>query len=422
MSTATDAIPTTTGSAPTGSTTGRTTPPVIPRRGFGFALTGVSVLIMMTGASAPSPFYPLLQERLGIGPIGVTVAFAVYAVALLVALLTVGSLSDHVGRRPLIMGGFVLLAVSVLLLWHVDSGGVLDLARILQGFASGALVSTLSATIADVAPPTRPQAATLVNTLAPMLGLALGTILSGFLLQAVPDAAADIFLALAIAYLAIGALIWLVPETSARERGWARALIPRAAVPRAARPLFRLSIPIVLAGWATGGLFFSLGPSIVHAELGVESRLDGALVVGVLPFAGALAALALRTRRPLVQAVFGSTALAVGTALMVLALALGSLPLFIVALAVAGMGFGTAFMGTISSLVPLAAVHERAGLFAALYIASYLSFGIPAVVAGTLSSTIGLHATVIGYGVIVALASGIAAVARARAGSARAVA
>jgi len=415
----TSTLPTPTQAAPTRPAPSRPAAPVppgssVPRRPFGLALAGFASTLMLAGASAPSPFYPELEVRLGIGSIGVTIAFALYALALLVALLTIGSISDHLGRRPVITAGFVLLAGSMLLLWHVESGTTLYLARVLQGLASGALISTLSATIADFAPPKRPQVATLLNTLAPMVGLASGTIGAGLLLQTVADASSWTFLPLAAAYLVIAGLIWIAPETSSRARGWARAIRPRAAVPPAARRLFAVSIPIVLSGWATGGLFLSLGPTIVHTELGVDGQLGGALVIGLLPAAGAIAAWVLYRRRPVVAAVYGASALALGTVLLLVALTTASLPVAIVAVVIAGTGFGTAFMGTIASLVPLAQLHERAELFAALYIVAYLSFGVPAVIAGILASVIGLHATVLGYGVVVAIAAGTAAIGRAR--------
>ena len=63
---------------------------------------------MMAGASAPSPFYPVLAQRLGFDAIVITSVFAVYALALLLTLLAAGSLSDHVGRRPVIIAGLVL--------------------------------------------------------------------------------------------------------------------------------------------------------------------------------------------------------------------------------------------------------------------------------------------------------------------------
>lgn len=386
-----------------------------PRGRAGFALAGLATTLMLAGASAPSPFYPVLQERLALGSLGVSIAFAIYAVALLAALLTIGSLSDHIGRRPVLSAGFAVLAVAVVLLWHADSAGALYTARALQGLASGALIPATSALLIDLTPADRPRRGSLVNSLAPMLGLALGTIGAGILLQTVPDAAATAtFLPLAVIYVLVAAAVWAMPETSPRRAGWAGSLIPRAAVPPAARGVFAVSIPIMLGGWATGGLFFSLGPTIAHTELHVDGLLGPALVVGVLPLAGALAAYVMRERRPIVSAVYGAAALAVGTLVMELALALSSLPIYLIAVAIVGTGFGTAFMGTVGSLTPLAAPDERAELFASVYIVSYLSFGVPAVLAGALATVFGLHATVVVYGFVVVLAAGLAALLRAR--------
>lgn len=390
----------------------------VPRRNVGLALSATATTLMLAGASAPSPFYPALEERLGIGAIGVTIAFAVYAVALLLSLLVVGSLSDHLGRRPVIAVGFALLAVSVVLIWHVESGEGLYFARTLQGIASGALIPALSATITDFAPSRAPRLATLMNTLAPMAGLAVGTIAAGLLLQTVPDAATWTFAPLTVAYLAIAALVWLLPETSPRVEGWRSALRPRAAVPVAARRLFTVSVPIVLGGWATGGLFLSLGPVIMRDELGVQGQLAGALLIGLLPASGALSAAVMHRRAPLTTTIYGAAALSAGTMLLLLALVTTSLPIAIAAIIVAGTGFGTAFMGTIASLLPFAAVHERAELFSSLYIVAYLSFGVPAVIAGALTALLGLHATVLLYGAVVAVAAGGAAILRA-AGAAR---
>jgi len=386
----------------------------LPRRAFGYALTAIAVVVMMAGASAPSPFYPTLEERLGIGPVDITVVFAVYAVVLLATLLTAGSLSDHIGRRPVISAGFAILAVSLILLWSAGSGGMLIAARAVQGAASGLLLSALSATVTDFAPPSNPRSASVVNSVTPMFGLALGAVFAGALLDlsATPDE--FVFLPLAAAYVVIALAIWLAPETSAREEGWRRSLRPRVAVPRPVRRVFALSIPVLVASWGTGGLFLSLGASIVHAELHVDGHLGQGLVIGVVPLAGAVAVLLLRNSSPRTAVLYGASALAAGTALSLVGLALASFPLYLVAVLVVGTGFGTAFMGTIGSLIPAVAVHQRAELFAALYTVCYLAFSIPAVVAGAFTATVGLPATVLVYGIVVALAAASAVVLRLR--------
>jgi hypothetical protein len=61
------------------------------------------IVAMMTGmtftasGAAPRPLYHLYEERFGLTPAMVTVIFAAYVLSLLLALLTTGALSDHVG-------------------------------------------------------------------------------------------------------------------------------------------------------------------------------------------------------------------------------------------------------------------------------------------------------------------------------------
>ena len=72
----------------------------MPRRlpqGVAFWVVGLTYLVAMASSAAPSPLYPIYQNAWGFSSTTLTVVFAVYALALLAALLTVGGLSDHVG-------------------------------------------------------------------------------------------------------------------------------------------------------------------------------------------------------------------------------------------------------------------------------------------------------------------------------------
>ncbi|MGL1475041.1 MFS transporter, partial [Vibrio parahaemolyticus] len=73
-------------------------------------------------------------------PVATTLIFAIYAIPLLLALLTLGSLSDRVGRRGILTVGSVALSVSLLMFWAADSFLLLLAARALQGLAAGLLV------------------------------------------------------------------------------------------------------------------------------------------------------------------------------------------------------------------------------------------------------------------------------------------
>jgi MFS family permease len=378
------------------------------RTRFGFVLAIVAQILMMVGASAPSPFYPVLAQEIGFDAIVISAVFAVYAVALLLTLLTAGSLSDHVGRRPVVIAGFLLLAGSMFLFWHADAVAMLFLARILQGVASGLLISALSATVLDFAPGGRAGVAALWNALSPGIGLALGALASGVMLDVSGEALLDVFAPLSSAYIVLAGLFFLVPETAPRKPGAWASLSFRLSIPSAIRSDFWRGAPAVIAGWATGGLFLSLGANIVRGELGGEAHVWQGLGVVLLAGVGAVTAFALRKIAARSMVLFGTSALAFGTLLSLIALGLGSLPFYLVAAAVTGMGFGTAFSGVVASLAPRIPATQRADTFAVIYLLAYLAFGVPAVIAGALVGIIGLEAVCIGYGIVVIALAGIA--------------
>nr|WP_234037303.1 MFS transporter [Leucobacter sp. L43] len=375
-----------------------------------------SITAMMAGASAPSPFYPVLAETIGFSALVTTAIFAVYALALLCTLLTAGSLSDHVGRRPVASVGLLLLAASIVVFWHAESVPLLVIARVLQGIASGLLLSAVSAAITDLESPKRPGSAAVWNAVAPMLGLGIGALAAGIALDAAENAMTAIFGPLSAIYVVLAVLFRFVPETAPRSPGALRSLQFRLTVPSEMRVEFMQGAPAIFAGWATGGLFLSLGASIVHVELGGEAHVWQGLSVGVLAGAGAVAAFLLRRRSARVIAVYGAAALAIGTACSLVALAAGSLPGYLVAVAITGSGFGTAFFGVVSSLAPHIPATQRADVFAVIFLVSYLAFGVPTVIAGLLVQFIGLTPVAFGYGAVVIVFAGVACVVRLRRG------
>jgi MFS family permease len=257
------------------------------------AVTAIFVLFA-AASSAPSPLYVVYQQEWGFSATTLTVVFAVYVFGLILSLLVLGALSDHVGRRPVLAAAIVLEAAALVLFITAGDVTLLLLARLVQGVATGAALTTLAATVADLNPPHSPGRAGVVNGVAPTSGLALGALGCGALVQFAP-APTHLVYALLLGGMVLACLIVAaVPETSARRPGGLASLAPRLGVPARLRPEAYALVPILVASWALGGLYLSLGPSVAVSIFGLGSHLIGGLVVTLLCGTGAMTAFAVR--------------------------------------------------------------------------------------------------------------------------------
>ncbi|MBB5138792.1 putative MFS family arabinose efflux permease [Thermocatellispora tengchongensis] len=385
-------------------------------RGAGFWLLAGALVAFMAAASAPSPLYVVYQQRWGFSAAMLTTVFAVYAVALLIALLTVGGLSDHVGRRPVLIAALLAEAGAMVAFLTADGVGALLLARVVQGLATGAATGAISAGLVDLQPGSGRvrQLGALVNSVAPTGGLAAGALGAGLLVRYTAAPTTSVFVVLTAVFVLLAAAMALLPEPVAPRPGRGRdalvSLRPRVAVPRPARGAFAAAVPSLVATWAMGGLYLSLGGSLTAGVLRVPDRLVGGLVVTALTAAGAVACLVVRDLPARRVMTGGSLVLAAGTGLTLAALAAGSTPLFFAATVVAGCGFGSAFLGAFRSLAALAGPAERAGMFASVYVVSYLAFSVPAVAAGFAVPSLGLGVTATVYGCVVVVLALLTAV------------
>ena len=374
----------------------------VPRR-VGFWLVAFTTAATLAASSAPSPLYAVYQQRFGFSSSTLTIVFAAYVIALLATLLTVGRLSDHVGRRPVLAAGLVLEAVSMAVFVEAGGTGWLLAARLVQGVATGAAIGVLGAYLLDLQPADGSRLGSLVNSLAPTAGLAAGAAGAGVLVQYGPDPSQLVFLLLGGLFLVLAAVVGVLPESVTRTPGALASLRPRVSVPRTARAAFARSAPVMIASWALGGMVLSLGGSVLAAVFGLTNHGETGLLIAVMPAAGAGAAFLLRDLAPAPMTRVGTIALVAGAALLVVALATSSLWVFVVAAVVSGVGFGLGFLGALRGVTQLAEPHERAGLLSAVYVVSYLGFSIPAVVGGILVAHLGLLHTALGYAAFVGL-------------------
>jgi MFS family permease len=390
-------------------------------RGAAFWLMGSLLGLLMIAAGAPSPLYGVYQAAWHFSATTLTAVFAVYAVSLLAAFLVSGRLSDHLGRKPVIIAALLTAVAAMALFAVAGSVGALYLARVVQGIATGTATGAISAAMIDLAPPGNPQLASLVNSAAPTAGLAAGALGSSLLVQYAPAPMRLVYWLL-LASFAIGIILLLgVAEPGQRRPGALASLRPEAGVPRAARRAFASGLPCLIAGWALGGFYLALGPSLAASLLNSGNAVVGGAIIFLLTGVGSVASIAGRGLAPRAAMGIGCLLLATGVGGSVAAVAAVSAAGFFIATAFAGTGFGLAFLGVFRILVALAPPAGRAGLITAIYIVSYLAFSLPVIAAGIATSHVGLEDTALAYGSAVAALALVAAGALVRSGRRTAV-
>lgn len=376
----------------------------------GFWIIAAMLLVSLASSAVPSPIYPVYAAQWHLTPLMLTAVFAIYVAGLLVSLLVAGRLSDHVGRKPVLVVGGLGLTVSLGLFAVAHGFGALVLDRVVQGVSVGLLIGALGAALIDNSLERHPALAGVLNGAVPPIALATGALSSGALVEWGPAPEQFVYLLFgALLVLMLVALV-VVPEQVTRRPGALRSLRPTVSVPRSSRRLFRSVAGSLIASWALGGLFLSLVPSALGAVFGIGNHFAAGALIAVVTGVGAATGIATQRLDARIGVLIGLVALVLGPIVTIGFVFAHSLPGLVVGSAIAGVGFGAGFQAPLRMLLATAAPTHRAGLLSTIYVVSYLAFGVPAVIGGLLEPTVGLVPVLAGYGAFIVLAAGVALV------------
>ncbi len=268
------------------------TPGSPPR--FAIPILFAVVFIDLVGFGILAPFIPFYVERLGARPELITLIIAAHPLAQSLATPLWGSLSDRIGRRPVLLASMLGHAVSYAMLGFAGSLWMLLLARTLSG-ATSANISTAYAYIADVTTPEQRARAMGRVSSAFGLGFTIGPALGGLLAggNTIADAnllrpavAAGLF-----SFAAFLAIFAFLPET--------RQLAPPSAPRAAGSTLFtelrhiarRPLISQMLAMATVVLIFMSARESIFTLWANHQHALSAQAIGGMLAWSGGLIAL-----------------------------------------------------------------------------------------------------------------------------------
>jgi EmrB/QacA subfamily drug resistance transporter len=287
------------------------------RRWWILVALSMSLLIVIIDDTIINVALPTLQRELGASTTALQWIVDAYIVVFAGLLLTMGSLGDRFGRKRLLQLGLFVFAASSMLGAYAPSTSWLITARILMGVGGALIMPSTLSILVDVFPREERVKAIGIWTGVASLGIPLGPIIGGWLLEHfwwgsafllnVPIAAEAIFAGaillpesrdparsrpdvagLGLSIVALTALVFGIIE--APSRGWtswtvvgllASAVIAGAAFVarehRVAEPMLDLrlfrnprlawgTVAMTLAGLAIGGLAFELTQYLQFAQ------------------------------------------------------------------------------------------------------------------------------------------------------------
>ncbi|MFG2059752.1 MFS transporter [Micromonospora sp. NPDC048930] len=365
----------------------------------------VSLAAVFVAVGSTIPLFNIYRAEDGFTNGGISMTVVAYSVATLATLLVLGRLSSHLGRRPTSIASLVLLLLGCVLLLRVHDVGILIAGRFLMGLGAGLASSSLTAYIVDAAPARPAWLTSVASSQTVMLGLAVGAVVSGALVQFGPWPRELTFLVVIGLLLLSVALIAVSPETVTGMPGARRSLRPRVYVPARVRSLLPVAAAVFLATWAAGAFYQAFVPALVEDQLHTSSPLIVGLVFAAYMGPSVLGAPLGGLFAPATAQRVGMIGFLTGMIGIVTAIATGTLELFIAATIVAGTSQGIAISAATRGLLHGNTLADRAPTFSVIYLLSYSGATIPALIAGQLSNTFSLPQIAIGYGALALVAT-----------------
>ncbi len=367
-------------------------------------MAGIVIFTLLIGANLATPLYPLLQAKLGITSLDVTVAFSAYVLALIATLLLAGHWSDHIGRRAALLLAVLVGLAGGFVFATADSLVTLSAGRALQGVAVALATGASSAALRELLP-SRPEWASRFTLLASAGGVAAGPAIGGAL-SLLPGPTTTPYYLHSLILMGLLVPLYLLKARPAitllNGPQPLRVLAPRRpAVSREARGAFWLAASVGFLSFAVFGFCLSLAPGYFAQIVQADSRPLIGLLAGLTLGSSALSQLLSVQGRFLVPAGLGL--LAVSVLLIAVAAASTSPWLLILASITAGFGQGVSFRTVFNDVAGKVEASRHAQIISAVYVITYLGSTFPVIGLGLAAGIVGLQAAVAGFVVLCAL-------------------
>ena len=337
---------------------------------------------MLAASNFPTPLFPIYAQRYHFGAATVTLLFSVYVAALIPAMLTLGRITDRVGRRPALIAGMAITAISSVAFAAAQNVGWLFAGEIIYGIAAGLVMSASMVAIRELHPKQHAGSGALAAMVAVAAGLTLGPLVSGVLATVSPAPTVAPFMLDIVLAVALALALLRIPETRPAAIADDPVRAPALQVPASIRRTWAATTLASAPGWMFMGWILGLSPSFLHEQLGIHisQPIVAGLFAGAVVFTNGLTQVILRRHHDKPGMLrLGVALIPAGLAIFALSAHTGGLAVALVGGMIGGVGGGIVQPNTMATIQAIAPDHARGGVTSAYLSVSYLALSIPVV-------------------------------------------
>jgi predicted MFS family arabinose efflux permease len=349
---------------------------------------GVVTHVFWTSA-APALTYRLYAEQWHLTPTVTTGVFAIYPIVVVAVLVGFGDLSDHIGRRLVMLLGLGASLIGTLLFAVAPNVLWLFAGRALTGIGVGLTAGTSTAALVDYSAAGQSKRAASVTTAAQAFGFTGALLLGGALTQYAPWPTHLGFWVLLALIALLFVATWCLPRRPGdAARGRWHPKLP--SIPAGLAWTFAVSASAVTTAYTHGVLVLSLGGQVGHDLVGSSNALVNGAALSLFAITSGVVGISAREVRPRPAMLLGAIASIASMGLLALSVARQGLSIFLASTAIAGIGYSLLVLGGLALLGGAVTAKHRGGVISALYLFAYLSMGIVALGLGVVATEHGL--------------------------------
>lgn len=370
----------------------------IKRRGFSFFVAAFCLITCFVTAATAIPMMAYWVSELQLSSSEVAMSVVSYFAGCVLTLILFARLSNFLGRKPVVIAALAFGAIACYLFSVGQSPSDLYIGRFLQGLSCGLATSACMSWVVDTAPPARAWLGTAMTSAGPNIGLSLGTLLTGLIIEynvLNPTLLFDACVALLIFCIVLAVLGTETMRLGTESIG--QVLIPKIAIPDRLRRLFILSITAFIGTWGVSSFFQGFSAQFAQIVFGESSVLLAAITYLLLIIPIAVFGLVSGRFNPSKTLLLMSTSFLFGAGGVFLTLDMQSPALFMIFVVICGAAQGGTCCSGLKLLLMDATLRERAGLISALYLGAYVGSGIPNFSIGQLAKDVSMTTIANGF-------------------------